>query len=73
MSTQNHQKQLGGPAGGKNAKMAALNNKLTNIYSNQTFAASVQGSNSMGNNIPNMSLQGRLAGGQAVPTRVHHG
>jgi hypothetical protein len=53
--------------------MAALNNKLTNIYSNQTFAASVQGSNTMANNIPNMSLQGRLAGGQAVPTRVHHG
>ena len=49
--------------------MAVLNNKLTNIYSNQNFAAP----SGIVNNIPNMSRQGRLAGGQAVPTRVHHG
>ena len=58
MNNANHQKQqLAGPVGSKNAKMAALNNKLTNIYSNQNaFAAAVQGSNSMGNNIQNMGL-----------------
>ena len=37
--------------------MAALNNKLSNIYSNQNaFAASVQNANNIGNNIQSMSL-----------------